>query len=139
MFRSRSIMKPALVALMLSVIIGALAQSASAKVFESLFGRKGLPVYHVPRGNPQSWVHKNSVHFIKSAMDFRVIQKRIDRRLSSACALGQFNQRRDKEFFVVARYQKKNVVILGYAHGRGVNLRDPAGIADQKKWVFVSL
>ena len=95
---------------------------------KNLFGR--LPVYHVPRGNPRVWVHQNAVHFLKSAMNFSAIYSRIDSRLSSACALGRFNQRRDKAFFVVARYQKKNVIILGYVHGRGVNLHDPTGIAD---------
>ena len=100
-------------------------------VFQNLFGRKGLPVYHVPRGNPQAWVHKNAVHFLKVAPDFSVINRNINPQLSSACALGRFNQRRDKEFFIVARQHRKNVVILGYAHGRGVNLHDPGGIADQ--------
>lgn len=112
-------------------VFSTLSDSVEATVFESLFGRKGLPVYHMPRGNPKPWVHRNSVHFLTRAMDYSQIQRRINRDLSTACALGRFNQRRDKEFFVVVRHLRKNVVILGYAHGRGVNLHDPFGMADK--------
>ena len=116
-------------ALMLSHVEVASAGLNSS--YQSLFGRKNLPVYHMPNGSPKTWVHRNSVHFLKSAADYNVIYQKIDGKLSSACALGQFNQRRNQEFFVVARQGKKHVVILGYAHGRGVNLHDPKGIADK--------
>ena len=116
-----------LVMLLLSITDTAKAASST---FQTLFGRQGLPVYQIPNGNPKVWVQRNAVHFLKSAPDFRLIREKIDPKLSSACALGGFNQRQDKRFFVVARHQKKKVVILGYAHGKGTNLYDPKGIAD---------
>ena len=47
--------------------------------------------------------------------------------LSTACAMGRFNQKKSKRYFVVVNMDDGRKKKFGYADARGFNLRDPDG------------
>lgn len=67
---------------------------------------------------------------LQCAADFRIIRMRINSQLYSAYALGQFNQRQIKKYFLMAKQDiaESQVVVLDYAHRRRINLGNFSGI-----------
>ena len=47
--------------------------------------------------------------------------------LSTACAMGRFNQKKSKRYFVIVNMDDGRKKKFGYADARGFNLRDPDG------------
>lgn len=114
---------------------------ADAQEFRDPRSSGALPIFRLDYGDPVHWVNKNAVKLIGSAGDFEQIRNRVVAHLSSACALGHFNQRKIKRYFLVAKTDRKGahlpaerVIVLGYAHGRGVNLHDPKGLAREDQY-----
>lgn len=78
------------------------------------------PVMRFPL--PPQWV------VIQSKQDWRKAGGKMNKKLSDACALGQFGERLKLRFRAV--FQRD---VLGVAFGHGLNLNDPKKMADRKK------
>jgi hypothetical protein len=83
------------------------------------------------------------VHLLRDSIDYAQLKRRIDTRLSTACAQGNFNQLVLQKYFVVARRSagSREIVVLNFARGGGqnqgaINLYDPGKLATAENYLF---